>query len=144
MPKVIDLPTATTMDSGDYFVMEESTGGTKKITRANSVDKVTTVSNIITRTSGGTVSSSVKIVGKVAFLSMTVTADTTYTAGSNAFAGTINSAYTPPISCLGASYIAAAGIIINVSSNGTVTARVISGTVTANTSFTASVVLLLP
>lgn len=35
MPKVIDLPTATTMDSGDYFVMEESTGGTKKITNNN-------------------------------------------------------------------------------------------------------------
>lgn len=35
MPKVIDLPTATSMDNGDYLIMEESSGGTKKITRAN-------------------------------------------------------------------------------------------------------------
>lgn len=35
MPKVIDLPTATTMDDSDYLLMEESSGGTKKITRAN-------------------------------------------------------------------------------------------------------------
>lgn len=33
MPRVIDLPTATTMDDGDYLIMEESTGGTKKIQR---------------------------------------------------------------------------------------------------------------
>ncbi len=38
MPKVIDLPTATQMDAGDYLLMEESTGGTKKITRANAVN----------------------------------------------------------------------------------------------------------
>lgn len=37
MPKVIDLPTATTMDDGDYLIMEESTGGTKKITRINAL-----------------------------------------------------------------------------------------------------------
>lgn len=35
MPKVIDLPTVTNMDSDDFFVMEESTGGTKKITNKN-------------------------------------------------------------------------------------------------------------
>lgn len=46
MPKVIDLPTATSMDSGDYFVMEESTGGTKKITRANAL-----AANIVTASS---------------------------------------------------------------------------------------------
>lgn len=39
MPKVIDLPTATTMDNGDYLLMEESSGGTKKITRQNAVSK---------------------------------------------------------------------------------------------------------
>lgn len=39
MPKVIDLPTATTMDNDDYLLMEESTGGTKKITRGNAVNK---------------------------------------------------------------------------------------------------------
>lgn len=37
MPKVIDLPTATTMDDGDYLIMEESTGGTKKIARINAL-----------------------------------------------------------------------------------------------------------
>lgn len=37
MPKVIDLPTATTMDDGDYLLMEESTGGTKKITKSNAL-----------------------------------------------------------------------------------------------------------
>lgn len=35
MPKVIDLPTATSMDNSDYLLMEESTGGTKKITKSN-------------------------------------------------------------------------------------------------------------
>lgn len=35
MPKVIDLPTSTSMASSDYFVMESSGGGTKKITKAN-------------------------------------------------------------------------------------------------------------
>lgn len=43
MPKVIDLPTATTMDNGDYFVMEESTGGTKKITKSNALSPIGTV-----------------------------------------------------------------------------------------------------
>lgn len=37
MPKVIDLPTATSMDDADYLIMEESGGGTKKITAANAV-----------------------------------------------------------------------------------------------------------
>lgn len=37
MPKVIDLPTASTMDDGDYLIMEESTGGTKKIARINAL-----------------------------------------------------------------------------------------------------------
>lgn len=37
MPKVIDLPIATSMDGTDYLIMEESTGGTKKITRTNAV-----------------------------------------------------------------------------------------------------------
>lgn len=40
MPKVIDLPTATMMDDNDYLIMEESSGGTKKITKAN-VEAVT-------------------------------------------------------------------------------------------------------
>lgn len=35
MPKVIDLPTTSSIDNGDYLIMEESTGGTKKITRGN-------------------------------------------------------------------------------------------------------------
>lgn len=35
MPKVIDLPTTSAIDNGDYLIMEESTGGTKKITRSN-------------------------------------------------------------------------------------------------------------
>lgn len=39
MPKVIDLPTATTMDDSDYLLMEESTGGTKKITKFNAVSR---------------------------------------------------------------------------------------------------------
>ena len=38
MPKVIDLPTETSMDNGDYLLMEKSTGGTKKITRENAVN----------------------------------------------------------------------------------------------------------
>lgn len=37
MPKVIDLPTASSMDDTDYLLMEESSGGTKKITRANAI-----------------------------------------------------------------------------------------------------------
>lgn len=40
MPKVIDLPTATTMDNDDYLLMEESTGGTKKITKANALSPI--------------------------------------------------------------------------------------------------------
>lgn len=35
MPKVIDLPTATSMSDSDYLIMEASGGGTKKITKAN-------------------------------------------------------------------------------------------------------------
>lgn len=35
MPKVIDLPTASSMNDSDYLIMEASGGGTKKITRAN-------------------------------------------------------------------------------------------------------------
>ena len=42
MPKVIDLPTATSMDDGDYLLMEESSGGTKKITRANALSPIGT------------------------------------------------------------------------------------------------------
>lgn len=47
MPKVIDLPTATTMDDGDYLLMEESTGGTKKITRANALSPIGTMYSAI-------------------------------------------------------------------------------------------------
>lgn len=35
MPKVIDLPTATSMSDSDYLIMEASGGGTKLITLAN-------------------------------------------------------------------------------------------------------------
>lgn len=35
MPKVIDLPTSTSMSDSDYLIMEQSSGGTKKITRDN-------------------------------------------------------------------------------------------------------------
>ena len=35
MPKVIDLPTSTSMTDSDYFIMEQSSGGTKKITKQN-------------------------------------------------------------------------------------------------------------
>lgn len=37
MPKVIDLPTATSMSGSDYLIMESSGGGTKKITRSNAL-----------------------------------------------------------------------------------------------------------
>lgn len=47
MPKVIDLPTATSMDNGDYLLMEESTGGTKKITLSNSHNIQTTETQTI-------------------------------------------------------------------------------------------------
>lgn len=39
MPKVFDLPTVTDMDDADFFLMEESTGGTKKINKSNAVNK---------------------------------------------------------------------------------------------------------
>lgn len=39
MPKVIDLPTATSMSDSDYLIMESSGGGTKKITRANALNR---------------------------------------------------------------------------------------------------------
>lgn len=35
MPKVIDLPTATSIGGSDYVIMESSGGGTKKITANN-------------------------------------------------------------------------------------------------------------
>lgn len=37
MPKVIDLPTSTSMSDSDYLIMEASGGGTKKITRNNAL-----------------------------------------------------------------------------------------------------------
>lgn len=40
MPKVIDLPTASSMDDSDYLLMEESSGGTKKITRGNVLSNI--------------------------------------------------------------------------------------------------------
>lgn len=43
MPKVINLPIATQMDETDYLIMEESTGGTKKITRANALSPIGTI-----------------------------------------------------------------------------------------------------
>lgn len=38
MPKVIDLPTSSSMNNNDYFVMESNGGGTKKITKSNAVN----------------------------------------------------------------------------------------------------------
>lgn len=37
MPKVIDLPSSTSMSNSDYFIMEASGGGTKKINRWNAL-----------------------------------------------------------------------------------------------------------
>ena len=37
MPKVIDLPTSTSMSDSDYFIMEASGGGTKKITKQSAI-----------------------------------------------------------------------------------------------------------
>lgn len=55
MPNVIDLPTATTMDDSDYLIMEESTGGTKKITRANALFKnIVTGAASVTNLASGT------------------------------------------------------------------------------------------
>lgn len=52
MPKVIDLPTATTLDSGDYLIMEKSSGGTKKITKSNALSNIgTTPSSVAASTS---------------------------------------------------------------------------------------------
>lgn len=40
MPKVIDLPTSTSMSDSDYFIMEASGGGTKKITKDNALTPI--------------------------------------------------------------------------------------------------------
>ena len=40
MPKVIDLPTSTSMSDSDYLIMEASGGGTKKITKNNALTPV--------------------------------------------------------------------------------------------------------
>lgn len=40
MPKVIDLPTSTSMTASDYLIMEASGGGTKKITKANALSEI--------------------------------------------------------------------------------------------------------
>lgn len=46
MPKVIDLPTSASMSTSDYLIMEESGGGTKKISRWNALGE--DLSNIAT------------------------------------------------------------------------------------------------
>ncbi len=43
MPKVIDLPTSTSMSDSDYLIMEASGSGTKKITRTNALSPIGTV-----------------------------------------------------------------------------------------------------
>lgn len=51
MPKVIDLPTSTSMTDSDYLIMEQSSGGTKKITRDNAlygIGSVVSATNSIT------------------------------------------------------------------------------------------------
>lgn len=56
MPKVIDLPTATSMTDSDYLIMEASGGGTKKITRTNALvkDIVTGAASVSSLASGTT------------------------------------------------------------------------------------------
>lgn len=146
MPKVIDLPTATTMDSGDYFVMEESSGGTKKITKGNSVLKVENqVSGIVTRTSGSTIQSSyIRVWGKVALLFLELSADQDYGTGTNVFVGSINSAYRPVQNCIGAGYYGGSGMYCQVQTDGSITVRMIGASLFVGSRFAVSVMLMLP
>lgn len=143
MPKVIDLPTATSMDEADYFLMEESGGGTKKITRSNSVDKITTVSNPVTQTSGGTVSgATLRICGRIAFLGFTVTAASNVPAGGNLFVGEIASAYKPVMTCRNASYVGGVCVVTAIASDGTITCRNVTSQISSGTSVGVTVVYL--
>jgi len=47
MPKVIDLPTSTSMSNSDYLIMEASGGGTKKITKQNIFGGATGTLNVL-------------------------------------------------------------------------------------------------
>lgn len=94
MPKVIDLPTATSMDNGDYIIMEESGGGTKKITKAN-VDAPSSAT--VTLTSPATVDGNQNYLyksGRFVQLQLWVT-NASVTEGQWSTIGTIPSGFRP-------------------------------------------------
>lgn len=97
MPKVIDLPTATSMDNADYLLMEESTGGTKKITRS-SLEAPS--SSTVTPTSPATVSDNQNFLyksGRLVQLQYWVTG-VSVTVGQWVTIGKIPSGYRPIVS----------------------------------------------
>lgn len=228
MPKVIDLPTVTTMDDGDYLIIEESTSGTKKITRQNAVsnglsfytinigslsdlntvatngssalyftadvavggvtiptysrgmcinrnasadavimvtdpsrnfytgfrngstwnvrtDKPATASNVVTRNSGATISSSsVRVVDKVCVMALTLTTTASHAIGTDCFDGTISSTYLPGTGVIGVGYLGNAALIGNFRANGNLTVRVIGAALGSGSSFAITATYLLP
>lgn len=145
MPKVIDLPTSTSMSDSDYLIMEQSSGGTKKITRGNAIP-TSTASGIVTRTSGANVQSSyIRIHDKTVYITVNCQATASVSSGSNAFVGAIAAGYRPSgVGGSGISYYAGTALLTNINENGTITVRVIGDALPNLAQFAANAMYLIP
>lgn len=116
MPKVIDLPTSTSMSDSDYLIMEASGGGTKKITKAN-VDGVSTSS--LTVASGFSVVQSMNNVYKTGRVAQFVFWISGTIGTSGTLVGTLPSGFRPvsafmtPMLDFGGNTIAIAQVSLN-------------------------------
>lgn len=105
-----------------------------------SLPTVETFTNVVTKTSGGSLTSStIKKYGNVYQLCIVISSPSSSTsAGSNIFQGTLNANYIPLLACNSSSYNGSSGVSCFLDTEGSITFRVISGSIGANKEITVS------
>ena len=131
--------------TGDFLLGATNVGNTLNSLQNNKQDTLTTESwsPSITRSTGGTVSNIVgKQYGKLCMVSFVVTYDTSVSAGSNIFTGSLAN-NKPAVSAFGAGYYGSHDIITQISYAGTITVRNASASaVTVSDGITCTVLYL--
>lgn len=131
--------------TGDFLLGATNVGNTLNSLQNNKQDTLTTESwsPSITRSTGGTVSNIVgKQYGKLCIVSFVVTYDTSVSAGSNIFTGSLAN-NKPAVSAFGAGYYGSHDIITQISYAGNITVRNASASaVTVSDGITCTVLYL--
>lgn len=110
--------------TGTLPVSKGGTGATSAATALSNLGlSVQTVTPTLTKTSGGTCTVAMRRFGQVVFVSVTVTASGSVAAGSNIYVGKLTNFPAPIFNTIGCAYYDARAVMIQIATDGTLTAR---------------------